>query len=87
MFGRSKKGCITGDPKTMKIRAGHNKENGKYYIQMTEILHDRKGNRYAGQEMKINLEEEHFKNFAGLMLKTIGFTNADSDDSSSNQQT
>lgn len=79
MFGRKKKDFIVGDSKTMRIRAGHNQENGKYYMQMTEVLYDKKGKRYAGQEMKIYLEEEHFKNLAGLMLKTIGFTNADTD--------
>jgi hypothetical protein len=58
---------ITQGPiKDLKIKGGHNKINGKYYIQITH--------RKTLYSFRYYFTEEEFKNFVYAMQKTISFT-------------
>lgn len=63
---RDSKGIRYGDSSRMKIKNGWNDVEKKFYIQITD--------KKTLESLRINMERDHFINFARHILKTQEFS-------------
>lgn len=54
---------VIGDRNKIRIKNGWNENEKKFFIQLTELLYDKNKKRYAGQEMRVYLDDEFYRNF------------------------